>query len=170
MMLHDIVSYIMSSMICLLKVKFVNAAIDSAVPGSPLYGLEHIEDPSNKIIEVHIAALFLTVFKRLLTLPCSFACAGGVLQVPWTTTTFHCSPRRLSGEEFIRLCEQHMPRVLEAYQPPSSADPSRAPPVISSAAYQSGKDGSSLPVFTSTATAAGACRRFVAAWSTTSRN
>lgn len=48
-------------MICLLKVKFVNAAIDSAVPGSPLYGLEHIEDPSDKIIEVHIAALNLSL-------------------------------------------------------------------------------------------------------------
>ena len=44
-------------MICLLQVKFVNAAIDSAVPGSPLYRVEHIEDPSDKLIEVHIAAL-----------------------------------------------------------------------------------------------------------------
>ena len=51
-------------MICLLQVKFVNAAIDSAVPGSPLYGLEHIEDPSDKIIEVHIAALKWNILQR----------------------------------------------------------------------------------------------------------
>ena len=51
-------------MICLLQVKFVNAAIDSAVPGSPLYGLEHIEDQSDKIIEVHIAALKWNILQR----------------------------------------------------------------------------------------------------------
>ena len=51
-------------MICLLQVKFVNAAIDSAVPGSPLYRVEHIEDPSDKLIEVHIAALKWNILQR----------------------------------------------------------------------------------------------------------
>ena len=53
-------------MICLLKVKFVNAAIESAVPGSPLYGLEHIKD---SIIEVHIAALNLSLKWNILQCP-----------------------------------------------------------------------------------------------------
>ena len=56
-------------MICLLKVKYVNAAIDSAVPGSQLYGLEHIKDPSDKIIEVHIAALNLSLKWNILQRP-----------------------------------------------------------------------------------------------------
>ncbi len=40
-----------------LQVRFVNAAIDAARPGSALCGLEYIEDPSDKIIEVHLASL-----------------------------------------------------------------------------------------------------------------
>ena len=39
------------------QVRFVNAAIDAARPDSVLYGLDHIEDPSDKIIEVHLASL-----------------------------------------------------------------------------------------------------------------
>ena len=39
------------------QVRFVNAAIDTARAGSVLHGLEHIEDPSDEIIEVHLASL-----------------------------------------------------------------------------------------------------------------
>ena len=39
------------------QVRFVNDSIDRARPESVLYGLEHIEDPSDKIIEVHLASL-----------------------------------------------------------------------------------------------------------------
>ena len=39
------------------QVRFVNDSIDRARPDSVLYGLEHIEDPSDKIIEVHLASL-----------------------------------------------------------------------------------------------------------------
>ena len=44
---------------CLLQVnlKFVNDSIKVAVPGSPLYQLPPISDPSEKLIEVHLAAL-----------------------------------------------------------------------------------------------------------------
>jgi len=42
---------------CLLQVKFVNDSIKAAVPGSPLYKLPLITDPSEKLIEVHLAAL-----------------------------------------------------------------------------------------------------------------
>ena len=31
---------------------------------------------------------------------------------------------RMVREEFTRFCEQHLPRVPEAYHPPSSAEPS----------------------------------------------
>ena len=45
-------------MVCLSsQVRFVNDSIDKAQPGSVLDGLEHIEDPSDKIIEVHLASL-----------------------------------------------------------------------------------------------------------------
>ena len=37
------------------QVRFVNAALDAARSGSVLFGLEHIEDPLDKIIEVHLA-------------------------------------------------------------------------------------------------------------------
>ena len=51
-------------MTILLQVKFVNAAIDAAGPGSPLYGLQHIKGPSDEIIEVHLAALKWNVLQR----------------------------------------------------------------------------------------------------------
>lgn len=44
--------------------KFVNDSIDKAPVGSPLYGLDHIEDPSDEIIEVHLAALKWNVTQR----------------------------------------------------------------------------------------------------------
>jgi len=57
------ISFMMSNMIydmlrCIwCQVRFVKASIDAARPGSALCGLEHIEDPSDKIIEVHLASL-----------------------------------------------------------------------------------------------------------------
>ncbi len=52
------ISYMISYILCLsLQVRFVNAAIDAASSGSVLFGLEHIEDPSDKIIEVHLVSL-----------------------------------------------------------------------------------------------------------------
>ena len=39
------------------QVRFVNDAIHAARADSVIYGLEHIEDPSDKIIEVHLASL-----------------------------------------------------------------------------------------------------------------
>ncbi len=52
---YYILCYIVGKIIIILK--FVNDAIASARAGSPLYGLAPIEDPSGKIIEVHLAAL-----------------------------------------------------------------------------------------------------------------
>jgi hypothetical protein len=46
------------------QVKFVNDAIDSARRGSPLYQLPHIEDPSDEIVAVHLAALKWNVLQR----------------------------------------------------------------------------------------------------------
>ena len=40
-----------------MQVKFVNDSIKAAVPGSPLYKMPLISDPSEKLIEVHLAAL-----------------------------------------------------------------------------------------------------------------
>ena len=53
------ISYMMYHIIGSLgsQVRFVNAAIDAARPDSVQYGLDHIEDPSDKIIEVHLASL-----------------------------------------------------------------------------------------------------------------
>ena len=42
----------LSSQVC-----FVNDSIDAAHEDSVLFGLDHIEDPSDKIIEVHLASL-----------------------------------------------------------------------------------------------------------------
>jgi hypothetical protein len=39
------------------QVCFVNAAIDAARSGSVFFGLEHIQDPLDKIIEIHLASL-----------------------------------------------------------------------------------------------------------------
>ena len=78
---------------------------------------------------------------------CVFTSFCFVNELPVPSADFHdhiadlFSFARMVREEFIRLCEQHMPRVPEAYQPPSSADPSRGPPVISAAAYHAGKRG-----------------------------
>ena len=46
------------------QVKFVNDAIDSARSGSPLYKLQHITDPSDEIVAVHLAALQWNVLQR----------------------------------------------------------------------------------------------------------
>ena len=82
---------------------------------------------------------------------CVFTSLCFVNELPVLFADFHdhiadlFSFARMIREEFIRLCEQHMPRVPEAYQPPSSADPSPpsscGTPVISAAAYQCGKEG-----------------------------
>ena len=54
MISHMISCTIYQTMVCLSsQMRFVNDAIDAARPDSVLYGLEHIEDPSEKIIEVH---------------------------------------------------------------------------------------------------------------------
>jgi hypothetical protein len=45
-------------------VKFVNDAIAKASPGSKLYGLPPITDPSDKLIEVHLAALKWNLLQR----------------------------------------------------------------------------------------------------------
>jgi hypothetical protein len=45
-------------------VKFVNDAIAKAAPGSKLYGLPPIADPSDKLIEVHLAALKWNLLQR----------------------------------------------------------------------------------------------------------
>ena len=44
--------------------KFVNDAIAKAAPGSKLYGLPPITDPSDKLIEVHLAALEWNLLQR----------------------------------------------------------------------------------------------------------
>ena len=44
--------------------KFVNDAIAKAAPGSKLYGLPPIADPSDKLIEVHLAALKWNLLQR----------------------------------------------------------------------------------------------------------
>ena len=39
------------------QVEFINNKIRTAVPGSPFYGKAPVADPSDKLIEVHLAAL-----------------------------------------------------------------------------------------------------------------
>lgn len=39
------------------QVSFINNRIRSALPGSPLYGKALVKDPSDRLIEVHLAAL-----------------------------------------------------------------------------------------------------------------
>ncbi len=57
------ISYMMSCMMfhimgfIWLQVRFLNDAINTARSGSVLLGLDHIEHPSDKIIEVHLASL-----------------------------------------------------------------------------------------------------------------
>jgi hypothetical protein len=45
-------------------VKFVNERIAAARAGMPLHGLQPIRDPSDEIIEVHLAALKWNIFQR----------------------------------------------------------------------------------------------------------
>ena len=42
----------------------MNETIAAALPGSPLYKLDHIKDPSDEIIEVHMAALKWNIMQR----------------------------------------------------------------------------------------------------------
>ena len=46
------------------QVKFINDSIAAATPGTPLYHLEQVEDPSDSIIEVHLAALKWNIQQR----------------------------------------------------------------------------------------------------------
>ncbi len=39
------------------QIHLINAAIDKARPGTPLFRKQHAQDPSEKGIEVHVAAL-----------------------------------------------------------------------------------------------------------------
>lgn len=39
------------------QVEYINAKIRAAKPGTPLHGLDPVSDPSEKLIEVHMASL-----------------------------------------------------------------------------------------------------------------
>ena len=47
------------------QVALINAAIDRAKPGSRLYGLPHIADPSDNVVEVLIECMDWKLFSRL---------------------------------------------------------------------------------------------------------
>ena len=51
------------------QVEFLNAAIDRAPRGSRLYGLPHVSDPSDQIVEVLIKCIEWNIMTRLLSIP-----------------------------------------------------------------------------------------------------
>jgi hypothetical protein len=50
--------------LCHVQVALINAAIDRAKPGSRLYGLPHVADPSDDVVEVLIECMDWNIFSR----------------------------------------------------------------------------------------------------------
>ena len=52
-----IIIYMTSPGLILIHVDFINKRIRNAFPGSPLHGIALVKDPSDELIEVHLATL-----------------------------------------------------------------------------------------------------------------
>lgn len=56
--------YISCDVTCISQVAFINNKIRTALPGSPLHGKAPVKDPSDALIEVHLAALKWNIQQR----------------------------------------------------------------------------------------------------------
>ena len=54
---------------CMYQVLLINQAIDAAKPGSRLYKLPHVADPSNEIVEVLIQCMDWNIASRQSGIP-----------------------------------------------------------------------------------------------------